>query len=137
MRGKGSAFPVHSFLQLSMPGKTVFFTGATGYIGGTVLQNLLNHADPPSLITVLVRDPKKVELLNHVKLPPGVSLKPVTGSLQDLMQLEKACEEYEMVIQTADADDLPAMKAILTGMKRRKEKTGEVPILIHTSGRVS
>ena len=31
----------------------------------------------------------------------------------------------------ADADDEPAMKAILAGMKKRHEKTGDTPILIH------
>lgn len=32
----------------------------------------------------------------------------------------------------ADVDDLPAAKAILRGMKKYKERTGKVPILIHT-----
>ena len=32
----------------------------------------------------------------------------------------------------ADADDEAALKAILAGLKRRHEKTGDVPHLIHT-----
>ncbi|KAI0682657.1 hypothetical protein C8T65DRAFT_596423, partial [Cerioporus squamosus] len=37
-------------------------------------------------------------------------------------------------IAQADADDEAALKAILAGLKRRHEKTGDVPHLIHTSG---
>jgi hypothetical protein len=32
----------------------------------------------------------------------------------------------------ADADDLNAMKAILKGLKKRREATGQSPIYIHT-----
>lgn len=113
---------------------TVFYIGATGYIGGVVLQHLLLLPHPPSRITALIRDPKKVELLKNVNLPSGVTLEPLLGSLQDLETLTKAAEEHDVVFSMADADDLPAMKAILEGIKRRKEKTGEVPLLIHTSG---
>lgn len=34
----------------------------------------------------------------------------------------------------ADADDLVATNAFLAGFKARHEKTGDVPVLIHTSG---
>ena len=35
-------------------------------------------------------------------------------------------------IDKADADDLPAIKALLSGMKKRHTETGDVPIFIHT-----
>ncbi len=32
----------------------------------------------------------------------------------------------------ADCDDVDALKAILSGLKARHEKTGDLPLLIHT-----
>jgi len=130
---------IETFLSVKMSGpststgKTVFYIGATGYIGGTVLQHLL-CSNPPSRITALIRDPHKAELLKKLKVPSGVTIDSLIGSLGDCDKLTRAAEEHDVVFSMADCDDLPAMKAVLGGMKRRKAKTGEVPLLIHTSG---
>ena len=114
-------------------GRTVFLTGATGYIGGTVLQKLLSLPTPPSLITTLVRDPKKAELIQKLDVA-GVKMQPIVGSLEDLDKLRQAAEEHDVVISTANCDDLNGVSAMLDGMKRRKVKTGQMSLLIHTSG---
>ncbi|TFL01459.1 hypothetical protein BDV98DRAFT_593342 [Pterulicium gracile] len=47
----------------------VLLTGATGYIGGTVLERLLNHPDVSRFdITAIVRSVEKAEKLNKLGL---------------------------------------------------------------------
>ncbi|KAG2136811.1 hypothetical protein BD769DRAFT_385148 [Suillus cothurnatus] len=107
----------------------IFVTGATGYIGGSVVSALLSHPSAKSFqITVLTRSPEKVELFNSV----GVAA--VVGSYRDLEKLTEHARNSDVVFACADADDLQAAKAILLGLKQRYDETGKVPILIHTSG---
>ncbi|OCF45228.1 NAD dependent epimerase/dehydratase [Kwoniella heveanensis CBS 569] len=117
-------------------GKTVFFTGATGYIGGTALSYIIGSPAPPKKITALIRDPKKADLLTSLSLAKekGVELVPLVGSLEELEKVRDAAAEHDVVVSTANADDLPGIKAIIEGMKLRKEKTGHRSLLIHTSG---
>ncbi|KAG2067904.1 NAD(P)-binding protein [Suillus decipiens] len=107
----------------------IFITGATGYIGGSVLYALLSHPRAESFqITVLTRSTEKVAPFNNV----GVAA--VVGSNQDLEKLTEHARGSDVVFACADADDLPAAKAILLGLKQRHDETDKVPILIHTSG---
>lgn len=107
----------------------IFITGATGYIGGSVLSALLSHPRAKSFqITALTRSPEKVVPLNNV----GVVA--VVGSNQDLEKLTEHARESDVVFACADADDLQATKAILLGLKKRYDETDKVSILIHTSG---
>ncbi|KAI0368803.1 NAD-P-binding protein [Pilatotrama ljubarskyi] len=109
---------------------TIFLTGATGYIGGSVLRRLLEHPNHDSFeIVALVRNAEKAKLLET-----KFGVKTVLGSLQDLDKLSTLAENAHIVIQTADCDNTDAIKAILSGLKKRHEKTGDLPILIHTSG---
>ncbi|WVQ80343.1 hypothetical protein IAT38_002448 [Cryptococcus sp. DSM 104549] len=119
-----------------MPGRSVFFTGATGYIGGTVLTSILSSANPPAKVTALIRDPKKAELFPTLSLAKekGIELVALVGSLDDTDKLQAAAAEADVVVSTADADHLASIQAILAGLKARKEKTGHRPLLIHTSG---
>ncbi|EPQ52467.1 NAD P-binding protein [Gloeophyllum trabeum ATCC 11539] len=113
-----------------MAAKTnILLIGATGYLGGTVLQRLLSHPERASFsISVLVRNTEKAKLLETF----GVET--IIGSLSDLDKLEKAASSADVVFAIADCDDLNAAKAILAGLKQRHAKTGKQPILIHTSG---
>lgn len=110
----------------------IFLTGATGYIGGSVLSRFLRFLKYPDAgsfnITVLVRSPEKAEKLKVF----GVN--PVVGSHSDTPLVEKLTAQADVVIATADADDLVAAKAALKGLKTRYQKTGVAPIFIHTSG---
>ncbi|RDX57050.1 NAD-P-binding protein, partial [Lentinus brumalis] len=80
-------------------------------------------------ITALVRNPESGKILES-----KFGVKAVVGSLKDLDKLTELAEGAHLVFQAADADDEPPMKAILVGMKKRHEKTGDTPILIHVSG---
>ncbi|EIW84063.1 hypothetical protein CONPUDRAFT_50446, partial [Coniophora puteana RWD-64-598 SS2] len=48
--------------------------------------------------------------------------------------LVRSEEKERKLEELADADNLPAIKAVLAGMKRRYGQTGKAPILVHTSG---
>ncbi|KAI0822502.1 NAD-P-binding protein [Trametes gibbosa] len=108
----------------------IFITGATGYIGGSVLERLLKHPDAANFnISALVRSADKAKVLET-----QFGVKAVVGSHADFDKLEALAKEADVVLSCADSDDLPAMEAIFKGIKARFERTGIKPILIHTSG---
>ena len=113
---------------------SVLFLGATGYIGGTVLQTILASATPPSTITAIVRNEKKAEALNSLSTPSGTTLKAVIGDLSKADQLIELAKEHDIVINCANADSEEGIKALIEGMKQRRDKTGHRPLLIQTSG---
>ncbi|KAF8961483.1 hypothetical protein BDZ97DRAFT_1759854 [Flammula alnicola] len=117
----------------------IFFTGATGYIGGTVLTRLLQHPDAASFqITALVRSAETGEKLKTL----GVEV--IIGSYTDenLGFLTEAASKADVVIAVArllqansiNSINLAPINAILAGMKVKYEKSGKAPLLIHTSG---
>ncbi|CAK5267088.1 unnamed protein product [Mycena citricolor] len=108
----------------------ILFTGATGYIGGTILSRFLAEPDASSrfAFTVIVRDPKKAEKFKQF----GVT--PVVGSHSDETLVEELASQADVVIATADCDDLVAAKATLAGLKKRAQANGTPPIFINTSG---
>ncbi|KAJ7475778.1 hypothetical protein FB451DRAFT_256410 [Mycena latifolia] len=108
----------------------IFLTGATGYIGGAVLARLLERT---LAITVLVRSSEKASLFNRT-FGKKHNLKAIVGSYSDLKLLRKLAAEADVVFACADADDLAAAEAILSGMRDKYSDTGIPPTLIHTSG---
>jgi NAD(P)-dependent dehydrogenase (short-subunit alcohol dehydrogenase family) len=126
--------PADTAAPISAEGKTIFFTGATGYIGGTVLTALIGLSAPPSKITCLIRDPKKIELLKDVSVSAKTQLEGVQGSLSDVDVIVKAASEADVVVSCADCDDMTSIKAMLEGMKKRKKATGHRSLFIHTTG---
>ncbi|KAJ7080176.1 hypothetical protein B0H15DRAFT_913557 [Mycena belliarum] len=108
----------------------ILLFGATGYVGGGVLARLIEHPNAQAFhITILVRDPKKAEILKKF----GVHAV-VVGSLKDTALVEKLASEANVVFGIADSDDLPAVNATLAGLKKRHATMGSKPIYIHTSG---
>ncbi|KAJ6554645.1 hypothetical protein B0H19DRAFT_151779 [Mycena capillaripes] len=112
--------------------KNILLLGATGYIGGTVLEKLLAHpcarADEFKISTP-VRDSAKAEKLK------SFGVKPVVGDLtSDADLLETLAKDADVVFSIADSSNLPGVKAILAGAKARFQATGRPTIYIHTSG---
>jgi len=108
--------------------KSLFITGTTGYIGGTLLYELVqNHKDDYE-ITALVRSQE-----NALKVQAaGASV--VLGSYDQPELLVDAAKKFEIIIHTGEsADHLEAAKAILEGISQRPTSAGPV-IYIHTSG---
>ncbi|CAL1699088.1 unnamed protein product [Somion occarium] len=107
----------------------IFLTGATGYIGGFVLERLLTHPNAKTFdITVISRQEEKVKKLE------SFGVKAVVGSLDDYPLIEDLASKAHVVFDCADADNFEGVKAILRGLKKRHDTVGDVPIYIHTSG---
>jgi len=112
-----------------MSSKTALFVTGAGYIGGSVVARLLEHPNVRNFqITALVRSPEKAAKLETL------GIKTVVGSFTELDKMEKLSSEADVIINTADADDLNVTKALLNGSKKRFEMTGKVVVFIHTSG---
>ncbi|CAF3762691.1 unnamed protein product [Rotaria sordida] len=109
----------------------ILFTGATGYIGGSVLTGLLQHPNSSNFkITALIRGDE-----SRVKKLGSLGVIPLIGSNDSHDIIEKAASESHVVIHTGDsADDLPSAKAIISGLNKRTQTTGKPVIYIHTSG---
>ena len=110
-----------------------------------MLARLLAHPDASTFeITAIVRTEDKAKKL------AAFGVKGVVGSFKtDLDLVEKQSEAAHVVFHCvsgrgvvvyanaliqvqADADDPPSVKAVLAGLKSRHEKTGDLPIYIHT-----
>ncbi|KAJ7598826.1 hypothetical protein C8J56DRAFT_915114 [Mycena floridula] len=110
--------------------QTIFFTGATGYLGGSVLSLLLEHKNRTDFdITALVRSEEKAE-----KLGKATGINIVVASHKDLDLVEDLASKADVIFSLADSDDLNLAKAQLKGCKLRYTATGTLPIFIHTSG---
>ncbi|KAF7974800.1 hypothetical protein HWV62_11299 [Athelia sp. TMB] len=102
----------------------ILLTGATGYIGGSVLDRLLMHPNTASfVITALVRSPEKAQKLESLGLKTAVGSLADAALVQDLAAASDAPVESEAATET-----------ILTGAKQRYQKTGTRAVVIHTSG---
>src|SRR5436305_9672102 len=97
----------------------VFITGATGYIGGSVAAKLIARGDT---ITGLVRSEEKAAQLK------ARGITPVLGTLADAGAITEAAQAADAVINTASADDLFSVDAIIKGL------AGTGKRFIHTSG---
>ncbi|KAF9531406.1 hypothetical protein CPB83DRAFT_917504 [Crepidotus variabilis] len=113
-----------------MSSKTkILITGITGYIGGAVYSHLTKHSDFTSFeITALVRSTDKAEKLKKL----GINA--VVGAHDDVKLMESLAAEADIVIATADADNVQAATATLAGLKKRYASSGIPPTFIHTSG---
>ena len=109
----------------------ILLTGATGYIGGSVLTGLLQHPSVAQFnITILIRGDE-----TRVKKLASLGITPLIGSNDSHEIIEKAASESHVVIHTANsADDLSSTKAIISGLNMRIKATGKPAIYIHTSG---
>ncbi|CAF1503690.1 unnamed protein product [Didymodactylos carnosus] len=106
---------------------TIFLTGATGYIGGQVLSELLASRKSQYKVTALVRGEERAAKLRDL----GVET--IIGSLDDTNLLSKASSQANIVIHTADADHPGSATAIVNGLLQTAYAS-ERKIFIHTSG---
>ncbi|KAJ6611974.1 hypothetical protein B0H10DRAFT_2223512 [Mycena sp. CBHHK59/15] len=108
----------------------IFITGATGYVGGTVLSRLFEHKDAAHFdITALVRSAEMAEKLKNAS---GINV--VVGSHSDLELVETLAFKAGVIFSMADCDDLELAKAQLRGAKKKFEATGIQSEFIHVSG---
>ncbi|KAJ7671746.1 hypothetical protein B0H17DRAFT_1085063 [Mycena rosella] len=113
-----------------MSSTNIFITGATGYLGGTLISALLDRKDSASFdITALVRSAEKAEKLKNAT---GINI--AMGSHSDLELIETLASKADVILSMGDCDDLELAKAQLRGAKRRYEATGTLSVFIHASG---
>ncbi|WWC73870.1 uncharacterized protein I206_107842 [Kwoniella pini CBS 10737] len=109
----------------------ILILGASGYIGGTVLTDLLKQYKT-SQITTLIRDEAKQAILE----PLGV--KTVIGNVEDATFLQDLAKNYDAIfnfaVPFAGGDE--SIKALVDGLEHRaKVVQSELkPILLQTSG---
>lgn len=115
----------------------ILLTGATGYIGGTVLDHLIRSEEPsirPLTIDVLVRDDKAVEVLHKAY---GNRVKPIlwTG-FADVPFVTETAANYDIIINAGTGFAADGAGALVRGLARRSSAAPALPApwIIHTSG---
>jgi len=86
---------------------------------------------PEVLISATTRSYSSAAALSSAGATPIV-LDPAAVDYQE--KIAELASKADIVINAADCDDLPLAEAILKGFKKRKEETGKVGTLLHTSG---
>ncbi|KAI1354846.1 NAD dependent epimerase/dehydratase family protein-like protein [Xylaria sp. FL0043] len=114
----------------------VLLTGATGFIGGSVLTQLLESTSPKlrsAPITCLVRGADRAAKL---KATYGDRVNPVLyKDLDDLETTTAVAAQHDVVISTTIGFHTPSTRAIQEGLAQRKRANpGCEPWFIHTSG---
>lgn len=98
---------------------TIFITGASGYIGGSVASKLVKIG---VRVRGLVRSQANAELL------AAQGIEPVIGDLNDVALLIREANNADGVINAASADHAESIQALIKGLE------GSSSPLIHTSG---
>jgi nucleoside-diphosphate-sugar epimerase len=99
--------------------KTVFLTGASGFIGGSLAIKLVANG---CRVRGLVRNVDKAAQLT------ALGIEPVVGDLDDLALLEREAINADAVINTASADHAASVEAMLKAIEDSQKP------FIHTSG---
>ncbi|KAJ5274042.1 hypothetical protein N7478_009167 [Penicillium angulare] len=127
----------------------VLIVGATGYIGGSILSELLKSPDSSTLaISVLIRRSEQAKTFESL----GVASLPFQG-LDDLNACRDAASQHDgtpvtlwpfnifladdltiVVINAASASHDTSAKALIEGLALRQKNTGRNAYFIHTSG---
>ena len=111
----------------------VFLTGATGFVGGTILTTLCNH-HPEAQIKALIRREEDAKHLQSIH----PNLEPVLGALSDLDLLRETAASVDFIIHTTK-EDIPAVLALIDGLASTSSANGTSaasppPRLISISG---
>ncbi|CAI7629913.1 hypothetical protein N7533_004103 [Penicillium manginii] len=108
----------------------VLVVGATGYIGGSILSEILRSSQASQLsISALIRRPEQAAKLE------ALGVKPLRfEGLDDLEACKNVASKNDVVINAASASHDSSAKALIEGLALRKKDTGKDAYLIHTSG---
>ncbi|KAI0161775.1 NAD dependent epimerase/dehydratase family protein [Hypoxylon sp. FL1284] len=113
----------------------ILLTGATGYIGGTVLVQLLNSPLPAlkdATISCLMRGADRAAKLTATY---GDRVRPILyKSLDDIDATIAAAAEHDIVINTTNGWHAASGVALVRGLAQRKAATGRDVWMIWTSG---
>jgi nucleoside-diphosphate-sugar epimerase len=113
----------------------ILLTGATGYVGGTVLSQLLASVAPSikSLtIDLLVRDDAQASKLKEAYGPRINTLK--WSGLEDVAFIEETASNYDIVINTGSGFIPEGTVAFVHGLARRVKAGKPAPWMLNISG---
>ncbi|KAI6753830.1 hypothetical protein HG530_013006 [Fusarium avenaceum] len=108
--------------------QSVFLTGVTGFVGGTILSCLLK-AHPSIRVKALVRKEEDAKELQSVY----PTLTPIIGEFTSLSLLTSTAAEADFVIH-AGGDNVPAVCAMIDGLAARTRNGSPMPQLISLTG---
>jgi len=115
--------------------KKILLTGATGYIGGSVLTTLLNSTVPSlkeAPITLLLRGKDRADAFTTKY---GDRVKPILyEGMDDLDRTIEVAAQHDIIINTTMGDHPGSSAALVKGLAQRKKSTDSEPWIIHTSG---
>jgi nucleoside-diphosphate-sugar epimerase len=115
------------FSQVFVLDSSIDILGATGFIGGQVLHDLI--ALKKYDITALIRDKPRAD-----RLSSATGVKTVIADL-DSAGLADIVSQFDIVLHLAHADHVEGANAIVSGLeKRAANNPSRKPLLIHTSG---
>ncbi|KAL2687787.1 hypothetical protein Neosp_005356 [[Neocosmospora] mangrovei] len=115
-----------------MAQRRILVTGATGYVGGSVLTTLLKSGSvpiQPSAVTALVRKKDQADILATQGIKTSIF-----RDLDDSAHLKCVAAEHDVVIHTASGFHLGSALALIEGLGQRKIQNGGKVHYIHTSG---
>ncbi|KAL8703902.1 MAG: hypothetical protein Q9201_002914 [Fulgogasparrea decipioides] len=110
----------------------ILVTGASGYIGGSVLSQLVGskyERIAQCEISGLVRGEGKAKVLEQNGIKPQLH-----DSLDNTEELKEIARNYDIIVGCALGYHEPSAKAFVEGLGLRKRETGEETYFIHTSG---
>ncbi|KAL1792261.1 hypothetical protein ACET3X_010012 [Alternaria dauci] len=118
-----------------MAQKKILLTGVTGYIGGSVLYQLLRGKHPAvqdAEITCLVRGQDRIAQLHNAF---GPELKVVLfDGLEDVARLVEIASQYDIILNMTLGYHLASAVAFVKGLFLRRAHTGRDVWMVHTSG---
>ncbi|WAO89105.1 Epimerase domain-containing protein [Fusarium falciforme] len=115
-----------------MAQRKILVTGATGYVGGSVLTTLLKSGVAlvqSSAVTALVRKKDQADILASQGIKASIF-----RDLDDSEHLRRVATEHDVVIHTASGFHLGSALALIEGLSQRKANKGGNVHYIHTSG---
>ncbi|KAL0072021.1 hypothetical protein AAF712_000944 [Marasmius tenuissimus] len=115
-----------------MAPQQILLTGASGFVGGTLLRTVLERDDVRKgqfEITCLIRGEERAKLLRE-----QLGVKTVVADLDQSEIIERAAENADIILDAANADHPKGVGAMVKGLEKRKAATGKTPIMIHLSG---
>lgn len=120
----------------SPPPPRILLTGATGYIGGTILTHLLNTTPSPTPsttpITCLVRGADRAALLTATY---GARVAPALyRDLDDVETAAAVAAQHDLVVSATLGYHAASVQALLRGLAWRRAATGREVWFVHTSG---
>lgn len=119
------------------PPLRILLTGATGFIGGTVLHHLLSSILPGLksnnfTITLLLRDASRAATYTAAW---GIRIHTVVyGGLDDIENTTTAASQHDLVINMTLGFHAASAQALIRGLAQRKAETGRDVYMIHLSG---